>query len=1595
DEAWVWQLRGYAAEQKSSGANVGLIYRRAVRDDLLLGSNLFLDYEKHGNYDEDFFRGSFGLELRSAQIDLYANRYWAITDPQATDDGEYIYSKDGYDIELAIRPYKDVNISGGVTYYKWLGEFGDADESGLLYNLRFQPLSGALSGFDIELQLGKSYSADLDWGAKVSYKQKIGAPVEYESVRNELTFDARAHFFDPVRREYSQRIVKSGVDWDRPIEIFITVVAGTATVYSDHSDSKLGTVTLTAATSEGGQTFTAATITVNGDRVGSTVRIIATGYYTAVMNESSSVILYDRGRVLEVVTGTVYLARAAGSQFPDVIESGGVTISLLGTELSAGKSGIAPTVKISIDNGIVFASITSASELTVAHYGFDATVLLVEDYSDGLGAGNTITLGCSSARQRDFGKYYNDAFTGCVGDVLLDGFAENSQIALDTNGSALLLSVNSSNRFTVSGESSFLRDWQRYPFSPAYNGAKATLSLVAGAGGNLLYSNEKTTKGTASVSVAASSHIEMDSEGVSVTLYLRAGSISGIGAETIVCPLPKTNALTLEVEEDLVVRTACGEIKFDSSGTKFKISNEKFNINSRATYTITTTLGVDGGDGNYNFVLNKLRGAKGIVSLLNDSGRVATLVLYSPVTTRATYELQARPAASEIAKIVSVANIVIEAVVTDALEFSTSTIVSVFRSELDSGIHLATIGVVGAIGTVTYELQADSQTGAASLTLITDVLKQQAVITLVSAGSITVNNATLTLIAKDSTSTPELNSTISMVFNYSSAQPLAVTAEYNHYGAIVDDHIVINNHYRGVVTRIYNVDNAGEWSGLKDAASRYLYTLSTLTNVVMVATITEQSREAEIRVTGALVTGKHTVNIKISDDHSASADATLTFGIEVVNSLIVDPVSHLAEANSTANFVAATVLAKLGKPFSTPPPLYRYTIVDVAPANLSSAFSIDGDGKLSFAGVNNLTDNVTATVRVNAVDAINNHAEFILSLVLYTPLSALGSDAVTVHRTYTAGDFYTPDTAVSGGKPPYFYDIIGINSANSAINSNNFIINSDSGALRLSTAIATENTVTLTIQVRDSSAVAATRRYDLLVVISDNHLIIDANATVTVRSSDVKTLYTVSANWSDADYGSINYQLGDVRPNSLASMFQVEGTSGAVTLTSPLGNAQTVTTEIIAVHNNILWMPPATTSLHVVVTDPITFIGNVQAVTVTTYEPVNNLLTVNAAGSNGNFSYSITDARFAINASVIDLTATVVSPTVIALTVIATDVLFGDSATLVVSVHVIDPSTLGLNIANGRFTHIINTPGEVGELIASGGFVQGGYQFALVPAHSDFEIIHSGSDSATLSLTANINAVGTRTVTVELSDNHANTANKLLVLTVNLLSVFSHSNLPLPSITVRSELDSNQALATVEVAGAIGAVSFVTTAINPSALAGNLQLGTLAAADGLGAMISLGAAVASPTDISIVLEARDTTSNSFTGSTLTNTVIIAVRDPGALLVSENRNGVIINDYAVHNSNYRGHLATVSVRNSGELSGLATGAVYSYGDNSALASISILASSADASHVVLDIANNANVAAGLYTIDISVDDSHSKTPAVSVPLSIEIVAPLSV
>ena len=207
DDAVVWQMRAFAAEESSKGANAGLIYRR-VAGGGLIGVNTFLDYESNGDYDEAFWRGSLGGEYRSAIVNVYLNRYFGITDGVQRDGG-WIYTRDGTDAELDIQvpDFPLGGFSGGVTYYRWEGEYGDEDDKGFRYHLQLQP-AGLGARLRLRLELDSPDVGSTDWGGAVSYSYLFGAPAPAAAVAAS-GFDPRAHFFDPARREYSQRIVRS------------------------------------------------------------------------------------------------------------------------------------------------------------------------------------------------------------------------------------------------------------------------------------------------------------------------------------------------------------------------------------------------------------------------------------------------------------------------------------------------------------------------------------------------------------------------------------------------------------------------------------------------------------------------------------------------------------------------------------------------------------------------------------------------------------------------------------------------------------------------------------------------------------------------------------------------------------------------------------------------------------------------------------------------------------------------------------------------------------------------------------------------------------------------------------------------------------------------------------------------------------------------------------------------------------------------------------------------------------------------------------------------------------------------------------------
>ena len=97
-------------------------------------------------------------------------------------------------------------LSGVLGYYEWDGEYGDKADKGFRYGIRADRRFGGLS-FEVEYE--DPEEGDGSWGGRITYKHDFGKGAESASSAQELTFDPRAHFFDAVRREYTQRIRKT------------------------------------------------------------------------------------------------------------------------------------------------------------------------------------------------------------------------------------------------------------------------------------------------------------------------------------------------------------------------------------------------------------------------------------------------------------------------------------------------------------------------------------------------------------------------------------------------------------------------------------------------------------------------------------------------------------------------------------------------------------------------------------------------------------------------------------------------------------------------------------------------------------------------------------------------------------------------------------------------------------------------------------------------------------------------------------------------------------------------------------------------------------------------------------------------------------------------------------------------------------------------------------------------------------------------------------------------------------------------------------------------------------------------------------------
>ncbi|MGI9338518.1 MAG: inverse autotransporter beta domain-containing protein, partial [Gammaproteobacteria bacterium] len=208
DDVIGWQLRAFGA-QGGKGGNAGAYYRR-VWGDALAGINIFADYEDD-NTDGSFWRWSLGGEVKSRYGEISANHYFAVTDPRLLADGGYVYSRGGYDAEVAFRVPRAEWLRAHLSYYNFKGEFGDADDDGLRLGLDFEPGGGLVVGVEYDEGSG-------DFGGNIAFERNFGEPLR--PAANAGTFDPRAHFFDLVRREYTQRITRT--ESSNPLEFYLT-----------------------------------------------------------------------------------------------------------------------------------------------------------------------------------------------------------------------------------------------------------------------------------------------------------------------------------------------------------------------------------------------------------------------------------------------------------------------------------------------------------------------------------------------------------------------------------------------------------------------------------------------------------------------------------------------------------------------------------------------------------------------------------------------------------------------------------------------------------------------------------------------------------------------------------------------------------------------------------------------------------------------------------------------------------------------------------------------------------------------------------------------------------------------------------------------------------------------------------------------------------------------------------------------------------------------------------------------------------------------------------------------------------------------------
>ncbi|MGI9336895.1 MAG: inverse autotransporter beta domain-containing protein [Gammaproteobacteria bacterium] len=253
DDIFGWQMRVYAGEPGNGGLNSGIFYRRIFDGEMLVGGNIFADYEHH-EYGS-FVRYSFGGEVRNRHFSLAANYYVPLTGERMigmhNSRKVVAFSRQGYDAKVRIdAPQLFVNvphlqgkfrdIKAGLDYYNFEGEHGREADDGFRFGGEWHPDSAWRVGLFYDTGEGTHL------GGEIAYQWTIGEVQSRTSGGAGFDLDLLA----PVQREHSQRIVLATMGdevfaWGIPrrddgigiVSIPSTVTVGTVFLSDDSADS--------------------------------------------------------------------------------------------------------------------------------------------------------------------------------------------------------------------------------------------------------------------------------------------------------------------------------------------------------------------------------------------------------------------------------------------------------------------------------------------------------------------------------------------------------------------------------------------------------------------------------------------------------------------------------------------------------------------------------------------------------------------------------------------------------------------------------------------------------------------------------------------------------------------------------------------------------------------------------------------------------------------------------------------------------------------------------------------------------------------------------------------------------------------------------------------------------------------------------------------------------------------------------------------------------------------------------------------------------------------------------------------------------------